>query len=295
MRNFLFFILKLLTIVLISAIMLDLVYSKVYMQSEKRNKIQLLINGKDKNYDVIFMGSSRTNNHMVAKIFNEKGLKSFNFGMSGSKLEETALMLKLMLNNNYKIKTIFLDVDLNINSNTHSNGTRALFMPYLHSSKIIQDYYKNLPDYTKLFYLPFYRYFENDSKIGFRELFFTLLNKKTNTTSNFGYYPLKNEGENLKFDLSDYNPKKNIAYEEIKLLCKQNNIHLIAISTPMCQECDSDDYFNKINSIYPEVYNYESKITEDYFFSSCGHLNEKGATQFTTILLNDYLQHKFKN
>jgi hypothetical protein len=268
MSKFVVFIGKLLFITLLSAVLLDIAYTLVYLNSTQRNKIQHVLTAKDKKFDVLFMGSSRTQNHMVAKVFNDKGIKAFNFGMSGSKLDETALLLKLMLENEYKIKNIILDVDLNLNSNSYSDGVRSMYMPYLHTSKTIQQHYQNIPEYNQLFYIPFYRYIKNDAKIGFREMFFSLVNKKTNALNNDGFYA-------------------------IKMLCQKNNINLIAIATPMCQGSDSDAYFNRIKSVYPEVYNYENKVTDDRYFSSCGHLNEKGATVFTTIILNDFIQNKF--
>ncbi len=135
MNKFVVFIGKLLIITVLSAVLLDIAYTTVFLKSTQRNKIQHIITSKDKNFDVLFMGSSRTQNHMVAKVFNDKGIKAFNFGMSGSKLDETALLLKLMLEHDYKIKNIILDVDLNLNSNAYSDGVRAMYMPYLHSSK----------------------------------------------------------------------------------------------------------------------------------------------------------------
>ena len=295
MKKFLVFIAKILVIIVLSAVVLDAFYTFVFLKSSKRNKIEYVFNSEAKNFDVVFMGSSRTQNHLVAKLFNDKGITAYNFGMSGSKLDETALLLKLMLERNYKIKNIILDVDLNLNSNSHSDGVRAMYMPYLLRSQIIRNHYKTLEEYNKLVYIPFYRYIENDAKIGFREMFFSLTHKKSNALTNFGYYPLKSNGKNMSYDLSDYSPKRNIAYEEIKAICKKNNIHLIAITTPMCQECQSDAYFNSIKSVYPEVYNYEDKVTDDKYFSSCGHMNVEGATVFTTIILNDFIQHKFDN
>jgi hypothetical protein len=295
MQKFLVFIAKLLIIIVLSAVVLDVLYTTVYLKSSKRNKIGYVYNSEAKSFDVIFMGSSRTQNHMVAKLFNDKGIKAYNFGMSGSKLDETSLLLKLMLERNYKIKNIILDVDLNLNSNSKSEGTKALYMPYLHCSETIRNHYKAEASYNKLLYVPFYRYIEGDAKIGFREMFFSLTNKKSNALDNFGYFPLRGYGKNMSYNLSDYSPKRNYAYEEIKSICKKNNIRLIAIATPMCQECPSDAYFNSIKSIYPEVYNYEGKVTDDADFASCGHLNVEGATLFTNTILNDFIQNKFQN
>lgn len=295
MKKFAIFIGKLLLLILFSAVVLDFLYTVVYLKSSQRNKVAYVYNSENKKFDVLFMGSSRTQNHMVAKLFNDKGIKAYNFGMSGSKLDETALLLKLMIDQGYQIKNIILDVDLNLNSNSKSAGTRALFMPYLHLSETIRNHYRPEASYNKLLYIPFYRYVDGEAKIGFREMFFSLTYKKSNALDNFGYFPLKGYGKNMSYDLSDYSPKRNDAYDEIKALCKKNNINLIAIATPMCQACPSEQYFNSIKTIYPEVYNYENKVTDDKNFASCGHMNVEGATLFTKIILNDFIQNKFQN
>ena len=110
-------------------VVLDGLYTAAYINSSERSKIDYLYNTKDKNYDVIFLGSSRINNHLVPKIFNDNGYKTFNFGITRSRLEESALMLQLMMERNYKINTLILQVDLNINTNDHSEAIRSLFMP----------------------------------------------------------------------------------------------------------------------------------------------------------------------
>lgn len=295
MGKFAIFTIKILLVLLLSAVLLDIAYTSIYLTSSKRNQIQNVYNSKNKSFDVIFMGSSRTQNHMVAKLFNDKGITAYNFGMSGSKLDETALLLKLMLERNYKIKNIILDVDLNLNSNSKSDGIKALYIPYLHTSETIRNHYRAEASYNKNLYIPFYRYIANDAKIGFREAFFALINKKSNALDNFGYFPLRENGKNMSCDLSNYSPKQNFAYEEIKAICKKNKIHLIAVAMPMCEECESTSYFNSIKSVYPEIYNYENTITDDDCFASCGHMNVKGATLFTKIILNDFIQNKFKN
>ena len=43
------------------------------------------------------LGSSRANNHFVPQLFIEKGFKAYNYGMSGARLQESALMLQLMI------------------------------------------------------------------------------------------------------------------------------------------------------------------------------------------------------
>ena len=274
-------------------VVLDVLYTLVYNNSNSRTKIDYLYNSKDKNYDVIFLGSSRVNNHLVPQIFNDYGYKTFNFGITRSRLDESALMLKLMVERNYKIKNLILQVDLNINTNDHSEAIRSLFMPYLYQSKTIRDHYKSIPEYNKLLYIPFYRYLNYDARIGFREMFYSLVDKKTNALDNDGFNALKpNRGKLIPADLSKYYPKRNAGYEEIKAICKKNNINLIALTTPICMSTINREYFDHLSSVYPEIYHFENTVTDDNYFSTCGHMNKAGAIEFTKVVFNAFFKPK---
>jgi len=295
MKQFVQFLAKGMVLLLFTMLLLDVLYTAIYLQSNSRSKIDYLYNSKNQNYDVVFLGSSRVNNHFVPEIFNEQGYKTFNFGITRSRLEESALMLKMMVERNYKIKNLILQVDLNINTNDHSEAIRSLFMPYLHQSETIRNHYKNIDEYNKLLYLPFYRYMHYDARIGFKEMFQSAIHKKTNALDNDGFYPLKNiPGKMVPADLSDYYPKRNIAYEEIKAICKKNHINLIAITTPMCMSTINRDYFNHIKSVYPEIHNFENAVTDDKYFSTCGHMNKAGAIEFTKIVFNAFFKPQSK-
>lgn len=293
MKKFILFIAKSLLVLILVMILLDALYTFVYRQSSDRNKISYLYNSKDKNYDVVFLGSSRVNNHFVPKIFNDKGYKTFNFGVTRSRLQESALMLKLMVERNYTIQNLIIQVDLNINTNDHSEAIRSLFMPYLHQSEIIRNHYKDIPEYNKLLYIPFYRYLHYETRVGFREMYSAAIHKPTNALDNDGFNPLKSKpGKMIPADLSKYYPKKNAAYEEIKAICKENNIRLIAMTTPMCLETINMDYFNHIQSVYPEIYRMENAVTEDKYFATCGHMNKEGAIKFTEIVFETFFKPK---
>ncbi len=274
-------------------VVLDGLYTAAYINSSERSKIDYLYNTKDKNYDVVFLGSSRINNHLVPKIFNDNGYKTFNFGITRSRLEESALMLKMMVERNYKIKNLILQVDININTDDHSEAIRSLFMPYLHWSKTIRDHYRTIPEYNQLLYIPFYRYMHYDARIGFREMYYSLIHKRTNALENEGFNPLlSNQHPLIPADLSKYAPKCNKSYEEIKKICLANHINLIAITTPMCMETINRDYFNHLNEIYPEIRRFENAVTDDKYFSTCGHMNKDGATEFTKIVFNTLFKPK---
>ncbi len=293
MKSFLIFIGKILLVLLLASYALDITYTHVFSCSEKRNKIENILNNKPKEFDVIMLGSSRANNHFVPQLFIEKGFKAYNYGISGSSLQESALMLQLMINKGYHFKNVILEVDLNINSEKYSDGIRALFMPYLISNEIVTGYYSEIiPEFKSLYYLPFYRYIQYDSQIGFREMFFSVINKPSASILNEGFYALQGEGQNMQYDLTKYTPKKNKDYELIKKLCQSNNINLIVVSTPMCENVKGINYFKTIKNVYPEVHNYENAVTEDKYFSTCGHMNEAGARIFTAKIIEDFFSAK---
>lgn len=288
MKRFLKYTILFLSLLLVASLLLDVIYTAVISQSSERNKVENVIHSTNKKYDVVFMGTSRANNHFVPQIFEDKGYTSFNYGMSGSHMFETALVLKLMMANKFEIKNLVLEADLSICNEKRDEGTTARFMPYIHQNEIIKNHYKNEPDFYSIYYLPFYRYVKFDNKIGFRELYDVAAKKPTNTLYNKGYYPLlSNKKGSMKNDISPLKAIRNKYYEEIKLICKQNKIKLTVVMTPMCENTKGLDYFDKVNKVYPEIHNFENVITDDKYFSSCGHLNDEGARIFTKHIFNE--------
>lgn len=286
MTKFIRFIGTIIVLLLLIAIALDGIYTCVFTHSLGRNKIEQVMNGQPQQFDVVILGTSRANNHFVPELFEEKGYTAFNYGMSGSHLLETALMLKLMLHKGWKIKNIVLEADLNLTNEKRDEGTFAWFMPFLHQSDIIKEHIKSEADYIPLYYVPFYRYNKFDARIGFRAWYKTLMNEPTSILQNKGYYPLGvNPRAKMSNDIRSLNPLKNRFYEEIKKLCKAHQINLIAVTTPMCSDVKGMNYFQKVKQAYPEILPYEHVIDEDRYFSSCGHLNDAGARKFTSILL----------
>lgn len=290
MKQFLIYIGKIVLATILVAVLLDGLYTAVFLQCKNRGKIDNIYNSEAKKYDVIILGSSRANNHFVPEMFEEKGLKAFNYGMSGSHLFETSLMLKLMIERKYQIKNVILEADLNLAGKKRAEGISCAFLPYIHNSEVVKNHFETQEDFNELYYIPFYRYIKYENKIGFREMFFNAIHKRTSNLDNDGYNPLKGiENGNMKNNIVYLNPlPHNRYYEEIKSICKANNIKLITVMTPMCENVVGMDYFDKVKKAYPEIYNYENAVVENKYFSSCGHMNDTGARMFTARILKDF-------
>jgi hypothetical protein len=289
MKQFLRLLVFIVVAVLLLAVVLDWGYTTIFQQSSNRGKIEYVYHASPQQYDVVFLGSSRANNHFVAPMFENKGIKTFNYGMSASHLFEASLLLKLMVERKFVIKKLILETDMNLANETRDAGISAQFLPYLHDSEIIKDHFSVEQDFWKLYCIPFYRYLAFDAKIGFREMNRSWRQVPTNYLDNLGYHPLggKKKG-NMKNDIRKMQPMDNRYYKEIKAICKANNIELIALMTPMCSNVKGLDYFDRVKSKYPEIHNYENAVEGDQYFSSCGHLNDEGARKFTAIILKDF-------
>ena len=292
MKKFITLVAKILLTILVLLVVLDCIYTTVYLHSSKRGKVEYVFNSKAQNYDVVILGSSRANNHFVSEMFEEKGLKTFNYGMSGAHLFEESLMIKLMAERKYQIKTVILEADLSLCNEKESDAIAAKFLPYIHHSKIIKEHFSKQENFKELYYIPFYRYINFDALIGFREMYNTFTNKPTNILDHLGYHSLGHKPGNMKNDIRALKPIHNKYYEEIKRICKENKYNLITVMTPMCSNVKGLDYFVKANKIYPEIHNLENVVQGDHYFSSCGHLNNTGARKFTSIIIERFFKKK---
>jgi hypothetical protein len=293
MKKFLLLILKITIVTAITAVVLDFAYTTVYVQSKNGGKIDYVFNSTARKYDVVILGSSRANNHFVSDMFEKKGLKTFNYGMSGGHLYEVSLLLKLMIERKYEIKNVVLEADLNLSNDHQAEGISAKYLPYLHRSETVKKHFESESDFKELYYIPFYRYLKFETRIGFRETFFAVTQKKSKLLENGGYYSLGKTKGNMKNNIINLNPlPHNKYYEEIKALCQANNINFIAIMTPMCENVIGMNYFDKVHKAYPEIQNYENAVVENKYFSSCGHMNDEGARKFTSIIIRDFFKIK---
>lgn len=269
---------------------LDLSYNYAYNQNNNtRNKLQLALKTTNVDYDVVVLGTSRANNHIQTQQFQDININAYNFGMSGASLEDCYVLLKILLEKN-KVDKVLIEIDLNINTESYSVVNRSSVLPFINTSSVINNYYKDkMESYFMYKNIPFYRYMVYDSQIGFREFFSNLIRKKSNNLNQFGYSPLLDSGQDFNYNISSFTPKKNKYYDLIKALCKEKNVHLISFTTPICKQAlGSKDYFKNIESIYPEVINLEHVVVEDKYFSTCGHMNIYGAEIFTKYLIKRF-------
>lgn len=212
--------------------------------------------------------------------------------MSGGYLFEVFLMLKLMIEKKYKIKNVILEVDLNFFNDKKLEGVLVKFLFYIYNFEIIKVYFVLQDNFNEFFYILFYRYIKFDFKIGFREIYKIVKNEKNNFLDNLGYYLLeKYKNGNMKNNIVKLNFLfYNKYYEEIKNVCKVNNINFIVVMILMCENVKGMNYFEKVKKVYLEIYNYENIVVEDKYFFLCGYMIDVGVRIFIVRILNDFFK-----
>lgn len=266
------------------------IYSNTGFINEKLNDLRL-----KNNLDILFVGSSITYRGINPNIFIKKGKNSFNIGTSNQTPKNSYLILKMIIEDEIKIKQLFLEVSpLTISS----DGIESLVDIISHTPKFNKNFlelvykFKSIKVYNALIY----------SLLKFKFGIKNIWEEKTIEYSNKGDYYFENgfvaNFDTCKNDLHDSLALEldNILIEQlgyidsIKNLCDYNNIRFNVISLPnlLCFEPNIDylEFNNYLNSKF-NYFNYKDSLelaTE--FYLDNVHLNKVGADSFTNYILN---------
>jgi hypothetical protein len=291
MRKFSIYIVSGVLSIVVILLVLDLVYTKVYENSYPRTKFQYFRSLKNKKTDYIFIGSSRVENGIVPAVIYQKTRKNaVNLGFQAARLSDIYTILQLVKNYNIQYETIFIQVDYNFNMSGHSNIFQNEMMPFVRENKITKQYnYSYAESPCAIYYVPFYRYCNNDLKIGFREIFANLVNKKTSVVPNKGYGAIYGNSNILKGALLAKIIDKNDVFDSVQSFVKQNKMRVKFFCAPFCKDNENKDYTTKLKAKIPGLLDFSRLIDDDTMFVNCNHLNDSGAKRFTAIFAKQVL------
>ena len=291
MKRFLKLLFKWFVFVLLLACVLDMVFTHVYSHSAPRNKTQYILSLNEKDtLDYVFLGSSRVENTVVTKLIEkETGKKALNLGVQGAKLKDIYLLLKLLDNSKASISRIFIQVDYIYNIEGGSDLVMSQSLPYIRSNEVIKEYLKiNDSSFNSNFYVPFYRYATNDYRIGFREFFTSVINKKAKQDFTDGFQPLSGTmSARGKYELPKKINEKNGYFEAIDSYCKKNQINVTYFTAPFCQDAVAQPYMELLRTKVEGLKDFSKVVPRNDYFKNCGHLNEQGAIFFTKRLIKE--------
>jgi hypothetical protein len=282
-------------LLLILLIVLDFLYTESFKSGEPRNKVQLLANLTDTNVDYIFLGSSRTENHIdCAMIEKLTGKSCLNVGMQAGRIKDYRIMVQLINDNKVTFENLFVQVDYSYNLDDHSASFLAYFMPFKNDMKLSEQVVEdiNVPFYYSL---PFLRYAANEKKISFREVVLQYAEKPTSLDLKNGFVPLNGIGNEISGHFPSHISAQNDALQDIIDMVERNK--LILFTAPYCENGENRNVFmQELKERYIGLKDYSNLFDNNKeVFVNCGHLNKNGAYHFTKKLTEDLLLKQTSN
>lgn len=278
-------------VVLIVSAVLDFCYTYLYSNKIYVSKFQYIKKQANKEFDYIFLGSSRVVNTVNTTVVDSVlGSNSINFGVLDAQPQDLVAMLKIIDEYNIKYKTIFIQLDYYYNSKYKSKFLYTDLLPFIHENKSINSYYANEEDYWLLNYLPFYRYCKSDAKLGIRELIASFFRKNKNEKDK-GFLPLEGFGHKWQRELPDHIDKNNEYSAELMQLLNscESNKYVIFVA-PFRPDTKRMEFIQLLESEVIDLWDFSTSITEENKFMNGYHLNDIGAKEFS-IQLSDSIKY----
>src|SRR5690349_10630276 len=217
-------------------------YKKGYESyySFEHGHLNEIINGEE-DYDVLFVGSSRTYYHVHPKVVDSiTKLSSYNAGLAGANLFECNLIIQCYLKSHKAPKMIVLDIA----KNAFEIKSRPIWNPTHYYYFLDNDLvFKALKPYEHVYllkYLPFIRFIEaddNSKQNAFMGYF------QHNSVENKEYYkgyfsfgsdtialPFKRKYANVSYPME---PSGVESLKEIIKACKEKNVKLVFTFAPV--------------------------------------------------------------
>lgn len=288
MKQFFKYILGLLVFTGSVLVLLDISYTNVFENQVISNKTKYLVTIQNKHYDAVFLGSSRVDNHIVSNEFLDKGFEVLNAGGQGTNLKDNLLLLRLLVSNKITFDRLFIQVDYGYNNNELSLASPIDILPSIRRP-IVKDFFEmEFQNYNLCYNVPFYRYAVNDYRIGFRGVFTNLFIDKREDGIFKTYTPLYGSSEMKPYRLPEKISDNSDSFNKIELFCKTNNINVEYFTAPFCSKLIENTFTNQLSKRIINYKDYSKLFDDDLLFSTCGHLNNKGATLFTKRIIRDY-------
>ncbi len=271
---------------------LDVLYTKTYKNAPPRNKIAYLLSIQNKKIDYIFLGSSRTNNHIDTAVIEEvTGGSAINLGLQGAEIDDYLLLLKLLQRQGITSETILIQMDYQFNQDRPeaSKYVKSNLIPYIADAQIAEFIKQRDPDFKLLRYIPFYKYLAYDFNVGFREFFATLISQKPRVNFENGFSKkIGNDGRMIPQHLPPTVAEKNSTIDQINEFASTHGMDVQYFMAPYCAKTTNLDFGEKLEQKIPGLMNYTTLyVDQDRFFYNCSHLNSIGAKEFSEVIAND--------
>jgi hypothetical protein len=282
-----------LIITIASAYLLEILYTHAFTTGFSRNKTQYVVQLKNTHIDYVFIGSSRVENNIDCELVTQiTGKSCINLGLQGSKTNDSAALLQILVDNNVTYEKVLFQLDYAVNFDSYAPAFLSSIAPYQNTNQLSLEVKEqlNVPSIN----LPFVRYAANDKMIGLREVVLQLVKKPSKVDFTNGFLGIDRKGTAMKGNLPSVISASNKGVQQLQ---ENEPEHLILYTAPYCKNASNRDVFvEKLEEAYPQVISYIDLFDQsEIYFADCGHLNKNGASCFTRVLVEELLLNEHSN
>ena len=286
MKIFLFFIFKILFLIIIIAFLFENIYTYIYIEKTNFSKFHFIKNQQNKKFDYIFYGSSRVVNHIDPKILDScLHRNTINFGVIDAKPRDIITLLQLSKFYNINSDSIFIQTDYYYNSIGKSSFLYVEMLPYINENSIINSYYFYENDYVLLAYFPFYKYAKNSAKLGIRELFASIF-RKNKFEKTKGFVSVDGTGHTWQRILPISINKNNVFNLQTSIFLNENKLKYMFFTAPFRSDTKNLSFVPMLEKQYPSFWDFSKAIKDINLFKDGYHMNKQGSKEFSILLSN---------
>ncbi|MGB0165224.1 MAG: hypothetical protein ACPF8V_00085 [Luteibaculum sp.] len=302
MRKVLFFIIAGIAIAQIAYMVLEQGLRKFNRYYFER-RTELFENNRE--FDVIFLGSSRTQVQINPCIFDSiTGFTSYNFGMKGCNSFEALIILRGYLENHPAPNYLIYNIDHPSVREQHTIPNSEMYLFFAHNNAVYQGLNKmGYPGFW-IRYIPFTRLFYFDDYL--RNIAIQGWLGKSQIKSGSNYCRGHESELNDRVDPSTLDTITDIPFQghfqyvdEMLRVCNENKIQLVFHQTPIIYRGDKPTSGQSISGLesYCEdrgilLWRFDTVKTygPDLFYDEV-HLNKTGSEKYSAEIARKFLEH----
>ncbi len=296
MKRFIKKILVLCAILLIGAIVMDVVFTKIF-KSGRTVKAQWLNNMHGQHYDLVITGSSRAWwNIDMHRINSSCGIRSVNLATNHFRPAEILLALKIFLANGNSVDRMLLELDYMKKSESDQVFSATIYdhLPWLKDELVYDHLRSRSNEFFWLRHIPFARYARYNSLWGPEEAIITLLDKRRTLFDSTGSYFTDDEFSGYaQLQLNDIVIQYDEDLAEVFNLCRKNGIEVEVFMAPYYRlrvRAGAKEEFNELMDRYGVAFHdHSDRLDSTIHFNDNWHLGRHGGEVYTQMLIDELI------
>lgn len=292
MKRFLLRLLVPLGILLLLALVLDPLFTKVFRDGQG-TKAQWLMGMHGQRFDVAVIGSSRAWwNIGMAQLDSACGTRSISLANNHFTPAEMLLAMKVFLRNGNRTRVLLLQVDHSSLTDEQEGFSSTVydFVPFLDDTLVYSHLEPRGSEWFWLRHVPFWRYAKYDFKWGVEQAALTALGRRRAPFDSTGSYFSPNDKFYGKAGVP-YAPSGHHMGNDLRALfalCEANGIKVLPFTSPYHALQMPEEAIGAPARVLAaeglRLHDFSDSLQEKRWFNDNKHLNRRGGKRFTRML-----------